>query len=83
MVQLLALNLFLNNLRSQRFADLQIIQWHKNASKYFQYNIEVLALVWQLNDIIDTYYYNKLSKKTILQIEKKIAKDIFSRFNSF
>ena len=62
---------------------LQIIKWHNDTSKYFQYNTKISKLTWQLDNIIDEYYNNKLKKNITIQRERYIAKDIFSKFDSF
>ena len=50
-------------------------------AKFF--DTKILAFVQKLDNRMDKYYNNKLLEKTIIQIEKQIAKDIFSRFDNF
>ena len=49
----------------------------------FSIRPKISASTWQLDDAIDAYYDDEMSKKTMMQIEKQIAKSIFSRFDSF
>ena len=47
-----------------------IIKWRSDASRYFRYNIEVLALALQFDNTIDECYNDELSKKALIQIRR-------------
>lgn len=44
------------------------------------YNIKIFLLVQGFDNSIDKYYNNTLLEKVIMQINKKIMENIFSKF---
>ena len=42
-----------------------------------------MILVWQVDDIIDKYYNNKILEKAKIEIRRQIAKSIFFKFDNF